>query len=487
MSTVTLAWAAIYAYVCVYFLLVFQNRRSERQYLYFGLLCGALGLYTVGSALWPQAGNSAEALLLQRVEALGLLLGIPMFVDFAGQLVPAPRRFSRFAYGWAILGMALLMTDVFYAPDAYLGVHYRMPFAPAQHRVPVTAFGQVYLGIGFALGTVVCGAFLANAVSPKTPIEERLRLRIIASAAALNVLTGAHDVALRAGWIHSLPLVEHSAMPFVLAMCFVLLDGFAKASQQLSLRTAELRGSYNQLRRTQQRLVRQEQLAAVGELSAVIAHEVRNPLAVIKNSVSGLRREHLREEDRRTLHGILDEETTRLNQLMHDLLAYAQPVVPRGRSLVVSELLRRSVERACSALEAEDLNVAYDLNGPEEVFGDPELLRHALVNVIENGVQAMGGKGTLTVSSGAAQLGAQPAVALRFQDTGEGMEAAVQNRAIRPFFTTRSTGTGLGLAIVDRVVANHSGTVDIASSPGEGTTITLTLPLEATPLTEPPR
>jgi signal transduction histidine kinase len=212
----------------------------------------------------------------------------------------------------------------------------------------------------------------------------------------------------------------------------------------------------------------------------VIAHEVRNPLAIIKNAVSGLRRANLKPSDQETLLGILDEETDKLNRLMHDLLAYARPVVPKGRSLSVSDLVRRSVERArSSSVHADLIDVVLELEGASnEIHGDPELLRHALVNVVDNAMQAMTGGGRLTVHAKDASIAGHPAVALSFSDTGEGMDTIVREKARDPFFTTRPSGTGLGLAIVERVVSNHGGRVEIESRHGEGTTVTLTLPRE---------
>src|SRR5690606_8397612 len=211
-------------------------------------------------------------------------------------------------------------------------------------------------------------------------------VRVIVVAAALNIAAATHDLITRAMTDSALLLLEHTALLSVFAMSYVLLDRFARTANSLMQRTAELSQSYDELRATQEQLVRKEQLAAVGELSAVIAHEVRNPLAIIKNAVSGLRRANLKPSDQETLLEILDEETDKLNRLMHDLLAYARPVVPKGRNLSVSDLVRRSVERARGGNAHADLvDVVLELEGASnEIHGDPELLRHALVNVVDN-------------------------------------------------------------------------------------------------------
>src|SRR5690606_6987757 len=305
-------------------------------------------------------------------------------------------------------------------------------------------------------------------------------VRVIVVAAALNIAAATHDLITRAMTDSALLLLEHTALLSVFAMSYVLLDRFARTANSLMQRTEELSQSYDELRTTQEQLVRKEQLAAVGELSAVIAHEVRNPLAIIKNAVSGLRRANLKPTDQETLLSILDEETDKLNRLTHDLLAYARPVVPRGRALSVSDLVRRSIERAKSGNpHSENITLALELD-PEhpEIHGDPELLRHAVVNVVVNAFDAMVGGGTLTVHSAPVRLQDAPAVALSFRDTGEGMDTVVRDKARAPFFTTRPSGTGLGLAIVERVVSNHGGRVEIHSRHGEGTTVTLVLPCQ---------
>src|SRR5690606_11573366 len=131
----------------------------------------------------------------------------------------------------------------------------------------------------------------------------------------------------------------------------ILLRRFVRTADELGRRTEELRRSYSNLRLTQEELVRKEQLAAVGELSAVIAHEVRNPLAIIKNAVSSLRRPTLRPSDRGVLLGILDEEVDRLNRLVRDLLAYARPVEPRGQPVDLERIVEETVKTALTGHE----------------------------------------------------------------------------------------------------------------------------------------
>lgn len=228
----------------------------------------------------------------------------------------------------------------------------------------------------------------------------------------------------------------------------------------------------------QEELVRKEQLAAVGELSAVIAHEVRNPLAIMKNAAAGLRRSALADDDRTTLVDILDEETDRLNRLVRDLLAYARPVTLKGNPVDVGEIVQESIEAGTRGKEIHGVSIELSLsNGPRTVHCDRELLVRALANVVENALQAMPAGGMLSVESSDASVSGRPAISLVFRDTGEGMDTLVRTKARDPFFTTRATGTGLGLAIVERVVRTHGGRIEIESTAGEGTKVSVLLPV----------
>jgi signal transduction histidine kinase len=206
---------------------------------------------------------------------------------------------------------------------------------------------------------------------------------------------------------------------------------------------------------------------------------VRNPLAIIKNAVSGLHRPTLRDADRQVLLRILDEEADRLNRLVGDLLAYARPVTPQRQQLNIEDLVRGAVELARAA-QQRDNQVTFDvvLNDSHTIHGDPDLLRQALVNVAENAIQAMPDGGILTVRTYSTTLEDAPAVAIAIRDTGEGMDTLVRSKATDPFFTTRPTGTGLGLAIVHRLVHSHGGKIQIESSYGTGTTVTIILPVQ---------
>jgi signal transduction histidine kinase len=300
--------------------------------------------------------------------------------------------------------------------------------------------------------------------------------------AAILIVTLVHDAFSGRGAVHLVPLGLLALVTgFVtkLALEHVELRQRLDARRrELRSRTRELMHSNDELRATQAALSTKEQLAAVGELAAVVAHEVRNPLAILGNAVASLRKVTLAPDDRATLLEIIDSEATRLNRIVTDLLSFSRPITLQRGSVQVCELVERAL-----TLAAKKPDVRVDLQMPVEVprvWADSNLLRQVLDNLIENAMQAMESGGTLTLRVRAAGT---DYVGIDVIDTGEGMDTQVRARAKDPFFTTRPSGTGLGLAIVDRVVGAHGGRIEIESRAGEGTKVSVELPASSS---EPP-
>ncbi len=257
-----------------------------------------------------------------------------------------------------------------------------------------------------------------------------------------------------------------------------------RAQLEVSALNLELRQSVASLARTQSELVARERMAVLGELSATLAHEVRNPLGAIANCVSALRhlpgRQHPAQEEE--LLNIIVEEVQRLDQLVRELLDFARPVQPQPRP----EPLEGLVEGALSsALRSQAMNSRVTVqreispNLPP-VLVDPPLLHLALANLFTNALQAMPDGGSLHVRI-AREERAAPRLMLSISDTGRGMPPEVQRRIFEPFFTTRSNGVGLGLSIVLRIVEGHLGQLEVRSAEGLGTTFTLRLPCAELP------
>ena len=241
----------------------------------------------------------------------------------------------------------------------------------------------------------------------------------------------------------------------------------------------DLARSYEDLARAQSQLVHRERLAALGELAAVVAHEVRNPLGVIFNSLGSLRRLLRPSGDAAMLLEIVDEEAARLNRIVADLLDFARPSAP----VIPPEPLGRVVEDAIAAAlprrTARVSLVREEEEGLPPVPVDARLVRQAVVNLVQNAVQAMPEGGHIRAR--VARAPDPGSVLVEIEDDGPGIPEELRGRVFVPFFTTRASGTGLGLAVVKRIMEFHGGEVSLRGTPGGGATFALRFPLARTP------
>ncbi len=222
-----------------------------------------------------------------------------------------------------------------------------------------------------------------------------------------------------------------------------------------------------------ERLRMQERMAAVGELAARMAHEIKNPLASISGSAQVLASaEALNEKGQRLLH-ILVDESRRLSGILDGFLAYTRPQRNDFCHCDVSAMLRDCVDLLGRSDEhQENHKVHLTVQDSLSLRGEEQLLRQIFWNLSRNALQAMPDGGDLVISG---ELVAGDVV-LRWRDSGVGMTENVRRQAFEPFVTTRPGGTGLGLAVVYAAVAEHAGTIAIDSALGRGTVVTVELP-----------
>ncbi len=228
----------------------------------------------------------------------------------------------------------------------------------------------------------------------------------------------------------------------------------------------------------------QERLAALGELSAGVAHEIRNPLGAIRGFVELLgRRVKDDERGQALVKGIL-EEVSGLNHIVTDFLTFAREPVLEVEPTNPATLIREALATALP--EDHPVQVKLDLPGMlPQVAMDRAQVKKALVNVIQNGVNAMGGdkaSGTLYVTASDEAGG----VAFRITDSGPGVPDSVRDKIFNPFFTTRAEGTGLGLSIATKVVEGHGGRIEVENTGAHGARFTLWFPVRPilTPLSK---
>lgn len=255
------------------------------------------------------------------------------------------------------------------------------------------------------------------------------------------------------------------------------------ASIETSRLVNDLRRSYEELSRTQKQLVHGERLAALGELAAAVAHEVRNPLGVIFNAVGSLRR--LLGEDKgdaETLIRIVAEEAARLNDIVGDLLDFARPVKLDLQRANLTDIVRAGVDAALAAAANQHIHV--DVITDAEVPAvpvDARLVRQAVINIAMNAAQSIGAEGELRIRISSVELEGHPYARVEMSDTGPGIPPEVLPRVFEPFFTTRPKGTGLGLAVVKRIMEGHRGRVAVSSTPGCATTFAIDFPADREP------
>jgi two-component system sensor histidine kinase HydH len=229
---------------------------------------------------------------------------------------------------------------------------------------------------------------------------------------------------------------------------------------------------------TNARLVERERLAAVGELAALVAHEVRNPLGVISNSLSMLTRLISGRREEQHLLGIVREEAARLNQIVTDLIEFARPHAPMPREELLSAIAEESLESVRARFQSGVITLSVD-DGTPRAWADARLIRQALINLVVNAIQASPEGAGVAVRIG---RGADDRwVTIAVIDRGAGIPAGLVSRVFEPFFTGKASGTGLGLAVVQRVADAHGGTIAAAPTPGGGTTFTLSLPAAPRP------
>ncbi len=220
-----------------------------------------------------------------------------------------------------------------------------------------------------------------------------------------------------------------------------------------------------------------DRMAAVGELSAGIAHEIRNPLAAIAGSVQVLRSSSQLSAQEKRLMSIILKESERLNKTIADFLRFVKPHEKRDLEFDIAASLVETMELLSNSAEIGGTHRISWTIDPSSFFviGDPDQIRQVFWNLARNAIQAMPEGGTLRVTS--CVEGSE--LVIRFADEGRGMTEREIRSLFEPFRTTAPSGTGLGLAISYRIIQEHGGRIEVASVPDAGTTITVVLPVGA--------
>jgi signal transduction histidine kinase len=352
-------------------------------------------------------------------------------------------------------------------------------------RVPVlrTTAGRMVsvflqLALGFELMHVT-----GDAASPYSPI---LLLPVLSTATVLGVVaTAVASVGAVATLLSFLLLYDWSQFEMapdgwhvleirclLMAAAAVLVNALGSAIRSESARNKaiaeELATANENLRAAEAAVRRAERLAALGQLTAGLAHELRNPLASIKGSADLLSRTSGdRDLVSRELGEIISSEVDRTNLLVTRFLDFARPLEPRRESTNITEVIDRAAGRAAVSIIRH-----YSVDVPRFPI-DPALMEQVFINLLTNAAQASAQGAPVTVTTRLAGSNAEVSVT----DQGSGIPKDKLETIFNPFMTTKQDGVGLGLAIVSKIIDGHGGKMTVDSEPGKGSTFRICLPL----------
>jgi len=238
-------------------------------------------------------------------------------------------------------------------------------------------------------------------------------------------------------------------------------------SQQLAKVNRDLQDSFEQIRRA-------DRLSAIGQLSASLAHEIRNPLASIDGAANLLESPQTPEETRRGAFAVIHKEIRRLNRLLTNLLDFARPRQPEFQMVDPARLIDSIITLAGHSAEHKGITIRKDVSDSAPPFEcDPEQMKQVILNLAINAVQAMASSGEIVVSARPGNA----SVVIAVRDQGSGIDEENIERIFNPFFTTKDAGTGLGLSVVHQIVTQHGGTVKVDRNSDRGMTFSVIVPL----------
>jgi two-component system sensor histidine kinase HydH len=271
-------------------------------------------------------------------------------------------------------------------------------------------------------------------------------------------------------------VVEISTFGLAAVIAGLLADRERTQRRRVEATKVELEHVYTELQQNIDQLKKTERLTAAGQLSASLAHEIRNPLASISGAAGILARGQVSVEARSECLEILTKESQRLNKLLTNFLDFARPRLPRFQRADPLELVQSVTALAQHTASRQGVNLQLFSEGePREIECDPEQIKQLLLNLILNAIQATDGEATVAVRTSFTE----DSVCVDVCDRGAGIAAEDRDRIFDPFFTTKENGTGLGLAIALNIATQHGGMLACRPNAGGGSVFRMELPASA--------
>lgn len=255
---------------------------------------------------------------------------------------------------------------------------------------------------------------------------------------------------------------------------------YQEALTRLDETHRRLKEQADMLAEADEQLRRADRLSALGQLSAGMAHEIRNPLGSIKGTAEILQEDFSPQDKKYEFIQIMLKEINRLDRILGEFLMFAKPASPEKKTVNVNDMIRSVLSLVAQQASKSDVRIETSPGGKITVRADEGLLRQAFLNLVLNAIQAMPAGGDLKV-----QVEMEPGskagkhqCSISIADSGTGISEESLKRLFNPFFTTKKEGTGLGLVITHRIVEAHGGTINVQSEEGKGTVFKVKLPME---------
>lgn len=281
---------------------------------------------------------------------------------------------------------------------------------------------------------------------------------------------------LEEGTVGIIMLERDRCEPFSQSELEMLVMFAALASQ--AIRNAQnydrLERQYQELQRTQKELVKKDRLAFLGEMAAIVAHEIRNPLTAVKGFAQRIKRKAPDNERVAQYADIIREEVDRLDAVITDVLDFARRAAPNWQEVQLSRVLIQTVDILTAGMDKAKVAVSIEIDpNLPSLRGDPSQLKQVFLNIGQNALQSMPEGGALGVFATCRNN----RIYVSIQDTGKGIPPDIREKIFQPFYTTRTHGTGLGLSLAQHIVEDHGGVITFESEVGQGTTFTIELPV----------
>ena len=251
-------------------------------------------------------------------------------------------------------------------------------------------------------------------------------------------------------------------------------DEIGELAQTFNQMAIQLKESFESIQKSQERIIQTEKLSSLGQLSARLAHELKNPLTSIKMILQAILNGSSTPEMTKEDAEVILKEVKKLDIILTQFLTFAKPPPLELRPLNLGHMIKEVLSLMKIEFDRSRVEVFQEISGLPEIKGDYEKMTQVLINLLHNSIQAMPEGGKLKIVVQEIFDNNQRKVLLRVEDSGQGIPEEYQKKVFDPFFTTKEGGTGLGLSIVYSIIKEHHGSIDLQSQVGQGTVFAFT-------------